>query len=108
LKQVDLPPVRPLEPYEKATGWVAVGMMRRFTGGIGLPNDGFQWLMRTSPVTRSHELRGLGIEEDVIELELLRAQTVEAFIQGRPNVHLRRQHVSKSDRKNDIPGLEIG
>jgi hypothetical protein len=25
-------------------------MMRRYTGGIGLPNDGFQWLSAYRPV----------------------------------------------------------
>jgi len=50
LEHLQLPPFRALNPYERATGWVAVGMMRRFTGGIGLPDDGFQWLSAYEPV----------------------------------------------------------
>ena len=50
LEHVDLPPFRTLNPYEHANGWIAIGMMRRFTGGVDLPNGGYAWLSSYQPV----------------------------------------------------------
>jgi hypothetical protein len=49
LHQFGLPPFHALAPYEHATGWVAISLLRLKAGGLGYPVDSYRWLDAYKP-----------------------------------------------------------
>ncbi len=52
LTRHDLPPNRPLLPYQPTTGWIAISEWKLKMGGFDEPRDAYSWLEAYEPVAR--------------------------------------------------------